>query len=178
MGARFLIWSLTDIRSIGRNERESALKNVMPWFMVVILACGLISCMRRMTSVPISNEPLTVGPDWVEIPLVQPLAADWRSQVVRVTVKTKFESNISPLGLRLEGGLLATPEIDAITDGGIHQTFHLASFQNATIVSFENDQIPRGTRFVRLRMRSSTPLVISAVTWISYMPEDTKTGNP
>ena len=143
-----------------------------------VLACTLTSCSPRITSISISNASLSVGPDWTELPVKQPLTADWQNQIVLATVTTKFEANMQPLGLRLADGTLSTPELDAITDDGNHYPLHLQWFRNANILAFENDSIPRGKRFVRIRVRSPRPLVLSEVSWVSYMPQDTRTGYP
>jgi hypothetical protein len=167
-----------DEKSDASTSMSGLLNNVKRCLVMMALACTLTSCQHRMSWAAISNGPLRIDSDWVEVPLTKPLSADWSTQIVRATVGTKFEASIHPMGLRLQDGTFSTPEIDLVTEGGIHQVLDLAAFENSDILQFESDRITRGTRFVRLRMRSSRPLLLSNITWISYMPEDTKTGNP
>lgn len=144
----------------------------------IIVACTLMGCRQRRTFVVVSDSAVAVGPDWVEFPLPKPLRADWQYQIVQVTVASKFQASTNPLGLRLEDGRLSIPEIDAATDAGVHQALHLSGFPTANQVEFAEYRVPRGTQFAHLRMRSPLPLSISRVVWISYMPQDTKTGSP
>ena len=140
--------------------------------------CFSLGCRPRSASTPIFNGVFDVGPEWVDLPLTQPVIAIWQEQTVLVDVKTHFNPSIFPLDLRLDDGSLAVPEIKATSDTGLQELLPLKWFRNSNIAAFENGHIPKGTRFVRVQIRCSVPIVISKVTWISYVPEDTKTGNP
>ncbi len=154
------------------------MRNKVLTLLVLAFVCTLAACRQRISTIPISDASFTLGPDWVDLPLAQPLTAEWQDQVVLVTVTTKFSPSTRPLGLSLPDGAFVKPEIDATTDKGTHQPFQLQWFRNPSLVAFENDSVPKGTRFVRLRMRCSAPLAISKVTWVSYMPQDSQTGYP
>ena len=149
-------------------------------FVSIVFICTLASCgPPRITFFQVSNASLTVGPDWVELSPVQPPTADWDEQEVKVSVPdNRFNLNLNPLGLKREDGVILIPEVDATTAQGTLQRFRFDGLSGPDDLTFASDKIPRGTRFVRLRIRCSALITISKVTWISYMPEDTKAGVP
>lgn len=138
----------------------------------------LVSCGQRITQTVIDNAPVTVGPRGTEIRLTHAVVADWSCQVIRTEVATHFSLSTDPWGLKLDDGSVVVPEVDLTSDSGKEYSFKLTRFRNTDVVDFENDGIERKTRFVRVEMRSAEPVVLSSVTWISYMPQDTKTGSP
>jgi hypothetical protein len=123
------------------------------------------------------SEPISADSDWRGVPLSKPVTAKWDVQVIYVDVSTKHESSVRPLGIRLEDGSTIAPEIELVGKTGQMEPFRFVGFSNSDLV-FENDHIARGSSFSELRIRSPKPLVCSQIKWISYMPEDTKTGVP
>jgi hypothetical protein len=148
-------------------------------FLFILFVASLLgSCRQRITRVVIDDAAVTVGPTDVDVQLQQPVVAEWDYQVLRLTVLTKFSDALDPLGLKLDDQSVVVPGVDLVTDQGVKYTFKLSGFRNSDIVDFDNGRIERNTRFVRLQMRCAEPIVVSKVNWISYMPQDTKTGNP
>jgi len=105
------------------------------------------------------------------------VSADWRSQAVICEVGTKYEINHIPFAMKLQDGSIVIPELELVSSRGVSFPFKFTGFSN-TDITFDNDDVPKETRFVALRMRSSKPIVFSKLTYISYMPEDTKSGRP
>ena len=141
--------------------------------------CALSSCSQRITQVVIDTDPLTIGPDWTQVSLPSSVNAEWDSQIIRLTLNTKFDLSDNHEGIKLEDGSVAHPEADLLTDSGAKHNFSCGGYVGTNSgVDCVNLQLPRGTHFVQLRMRSSRPIVVSKIVWISYMPEDTKTGIP
>jgi hypothetical protein len=153
-----------------------------PWPLgfVVLVVLLFSSCGQRITQVIIKDSPTTVGPDWVEIPLPKRVAANWDAQQLRVIVSTKFEESTHPWGIKLADGSIVVPEFALATDGEANYDLHLEGFADSNTVEilFGSDIVPKGSRFAQLRARCSKPIVLSRVEWISYMPENTKTGYP
>jgi hypothetical protein len=153
------------------------MKKAVLWLSWVVLVCTFVSCKHRDVRVIISDTPITVGPDWVRVTLPQSVIAKWEYQVVYLTANTQFDPGFPGRGLKLEDGSIVLPEINLLTNAGAQYPFSLYD-TNGRVLEFANRTVPVGTRFVELRIRSSKPLVFAKITWISYMPEDTKTGNP
>ena len=148
-------------------------------FLSILLIASLLgSCRQRVTRVVIDDAAVTVDRTGIDVQLRQPVVADWDYQVLRMTVLTKFSDVTDPLGLKLDDQSVVVPEVDLVTDKGEKYMFKLSGFLNSDIVDFDNGRIDRNTRFVRLQMHCAKPIVVSKVNWISYMPQDTKTGNP
>lgn len=145
---------------------------------LLLLVLGLGACRERISRAVISDVPVIVGKEWTHIQLTDSVVARWRHQVIRATTVTKFEDTVSPWGLKLSDGNIVNPEIEAVAVSGVKYNFKLEGFRNGATISFENDSIPQGTQFRGFEMRSSSPLEFSNIIWVSYMPEDTKSGNP
>jgi hypothetical protein len=149
---------------------------------VVLFAalCSLSSCRHRIREIVIGSDPMKIGPEWVQIPLPPSVSAKWQYQTIRLTLITKFALNINPSGIRLEDGSVTLPEADLIADSGAKHTLACGGYERSHgegVDCFSAD-ISRGTHFVQLRMRSSQPIILSKIIWISYMPQDTKDGIP
>ena len=141
--------------------------------LLITLTCG---CQRISFGV-ITDQSISVTSDWVSISMPKPVTAKWDVQAIYLDVISKHESSIDPMGTRLQDGSVVKPEIELLTETGQVQSFRFVGFSNAELV-FENDHIVRGSTFSKLRIRSPKPLVCSRIKWVSYMPEDTKTGVP
>ncbi|HTU32190.1 MAG TPA: hypothetical protein VMF66_00145 [Candidatus Acidoferrum sp.] len=126
------------------------------------------------------KSPITVGPKWTEIALPNSVVAKWEAQIVYATLASDADQSDHPLGLRSKDGALFSPELDLISDRSVNYALPLVGFRsgNDVEVIFDGGNIPRGTHFARLRMRSSKLVILGPITWFSYMPEDTKTGEP
>ena len=142
--------------------------------------CALSSCRHRIREIVIESDPLKIGQEWVQIALPPSVSAEWQYQTVRLTLTTKFALNINPGGIRLEDGSVTLPEVDLIADSGARHTFACGGYERSDGVGVDcfSADVPRGTHFVQLRMRSLQPIILSKIIWISYMPQDTKTGVP
>jgi hypothetical protein len=142
--------------------------------------CPLSSCRHRIREIVIESDPPKIGPEWVQIALPPSVKAEWQYQTVRLILTTKFALNINPSGIRLEDGSVTLPEADLIADSGAKHTFACGGYERSDGVGVEcfSADVPRGTHFVQLRLRSSQPIILSKIIWISYMPQDTKDGIP
>ena len=143
----------------------------------IALLVGLISACQRITFGVIRDQPIALSSNWLSVSLSRPVTAKWDVQAIYVGVGSKHQSSTDPLGIRLEDGSIVKPEIELVTKTGEVQPFRFVGFSNADLV-FENDHIARGSSFAELRIRSPKPVVCSRISWISYMPQDTKTGVP
>jgi hypothetical protein len=145
---------------------------------LVLLAVNLVSiACERASKVTIRSEPTPVGSEWHGISLSQPITTKWDVQMIYLKIDTQHEISLKPLGLRLVDGSIITPEIELVRNTGKVDTFRFVGFSGSDVM-YENDGISRGTAFSEIRLRSPKPLQCSNIKWISYMPEDTKTGNP
>ena len=148
-------------------------------FVVLIALVGsMCSCGQRINSSVISDTRLVVGPRWTQIKLPRSVAADWDYQIVELTLSTKFSDSTSPWGMKLSDGSVVLPQLKLITDRGDEDIFHFDGFLNSNVAVFGNHDIARGTHFEKLEIISAKPLALAKIVWISYMPQDTKTGNP
>lgn len=145
---------------------------------LIALTVGVCSCGQRMTSSVISDSRLVVGPQWVQVELPQSFATTWDYQLVELTLVTKFTPSDDPWGIRLDDGSVVLPQVKLITKQGSEEGLGFEGFPGSNRVSFGNDHIARGSYVKKLEIRSPKPLILSRITWISYMPQDTKTGNP
>lgn len=144
---------------------------------ILFVLVGIISsCSPRVTGGDIKTGPTSVSSDWVAIPLRQPITAKWDVLLIYVDVNSPFEVSYSPIGIRWEDGTVAVPELELVTDAGAKQAFPLAGAISRTVIIFRNDQVPRGTKFSELRLRSPVPLISSRISWISCMPGEGKIG--
>jgi len=135
-------------------------------------------CRQRVTGAAISNAPTSISEQWTTIPLIHPAVAKWDVQLIYVTVSPKFRPNYSPLGMQLEDGSTVTPEVELVSKTGEEQRFRLVGVINGEQLVFRNDQIARSSTFAEVRIRSPKPFVCSRISWMSYMPQDTKNGIP
>lgn len=138
---------------------------------------GLVSCGERVSVAMIATGPISAGPDWHSTLLTEPVIAKWDDQAVYVHVVTKHDSSLNPMGIYLSNGPPFTPEVAMVSKAGQVERFSFVGFSNSDL-HFENDHVARGTGFVELRIRSPIPVACSQIRWISYMPQDTKTGVP
>ena len=138
---------------------------------------GLISCCQRVSMEVMEAGPISSGFDWRNVPLSKPVTSKWDVQAIYVSVRTKHESSVNPLGIRLGDGSTFAPEIQLVGQTGRIEEFRFVGFSNSDLV-FQNDHIARGSSFSALRIRSAEPLVCGQLRWISYMPQDTKAGVP
>jgi hypothetical protein len=136
-----------------------------------------LSCCQRVSVEAMEVGPISTGFDWRNVALSKPVTSKWDVQAIAVSVTTKHESSVNPLGIRLEDGSNFAPEIQLVDQTGRIEQFRLVGFSNSDLV-FENDRIARGSSFSELRIRSAEPLVCGRLRWISYMPQDTKAGVP
>jgi hypothetical protein len=148
----------------------------LAWFMSVLVLAGLISsCQRqRFAKGIVTTTPTSIGSDWVSIPMADQLTAQWDKQMVFVDVSSSFAASYNPLGIRLDDGSIAAPEAELISQQGQKQPLRLVGLISGHQVQFSGDQIPRGTSFSELRIRSPRDLNCSRITWLSYMPHDSK----
>jgi hypothetical protein len=149
---------------------------ITAWLSLLVLI-ALISCHQRISMASIETGPIPASSDWRSVSLSQPLIAQWDVQAIYVNIETKHESSVSPLGITLGDGPAIVPEIELVGKTGQIVPFRFVGFSNSDLV-FQNDHIARGSSFSELRIRSPEPLVCSQMRWISYMPQDTKTGVP
>ena len=138
---------------------------------------GLISSCQRVSMVVMEAGPIPTGFDWRNVALSKLVTSKWDVQAIYVSVRTKHESSVNPLGIRLGYGSTFVPEIQLVGQNGRIEQFRFVGFNNSDLV-FQNDHIARGTSFSELRIRSAEPLVSGQLRWISYMPQDTKAGVP
>jgi hypothetical protein len=143
----------------------------------LLVLIGLISCCQRVSMAVMEAGPISSGVDWRSIPLSKPVTSKWDVQAIYVSVRTKHESSVNPLGIRLGDGSTFVPEIQLVSQTGQIEQFPFVGFSNSDLV-FQNDHIDRGSSFSELRIRSAEPLVCVQLRWISYMPQDTKAGVP
>jgi hypothetical protein len=146
------------------------------WFLTVLVLVGFVTaCSRhRFSDGVITIVPTSVGSDWVNIPMTDPLTAKWDMQIIFVDVNSSFQISYNPLGIRLEDGSVAAPEAELITKSGQSQPLRLVGLISGEQVQFGSDQIPRGSSFSELRIRSPQALNCSRMSWVSYMPQDSK----
>lgn len=148
----------------------TTLRSIM--FVLVGLAS---SCGPRVTGGDIKTGTTSVSADWVSVPLSQPITAKWDVQLIYVDVNSPFQVSYDPLGIRLEDGTVAAPQLELVTTTGQKQPFRLGAISRSVII-FRSDDIARGTTFSELRMRSPIPIVSSRISWLSCMPGEGKVG--
>lgn len=144
------------------------------WFLSVLVLAGFIPSCRhhRFAEGVITNVPTSVGPDWVNIPIAEPLIAKWDSLIIFVEVKSSFQVSQYPLGIGLDDGSIAAPEAELITKAGQRQPLRLVGLTSGEEAVFSSEQIPPGSSFSDLRIRSPKPLNCFVITSISYMRKD------
>lgn len=147
---------------------------------VIVVAALCCSCGGRIDEVALVKSPISIGPEWTELALPNSVVAKWDAQMVYATLDSGAEPTDHPPVLKSKNGVLFTPQLDLISDRGINYVLSPGGFLlgDDVEVSFNGDNVPRGTHFVRLRLRSSQPVTLGPIEWFSYMPEDTKTGEP
>jgi hypothetical protein len=157
----------------GGKQLGSNLK--LAWFLSVLVLVGLISSCRphRFTEGIITTVPTSVGSDWVSILMVEPMTAKWDAQTIAVEVNSSFQVSYKPVGIKLNDGSVAAPEAELITKEGQRQPLRLVGLTSGELY-FSSDQIARGNTFSELRIRSPKTLNCSRITWMSYMPQDSK----
>jgi len=155
-------------------------KNMSRLFVLLIGLGMLCSCRQRITSSMISEAPIKIDSDWVQIALPQTTIAQWQSQEIRLTSATPFEPSTNPWGLKLKDGSIAVLELKVVAEERKEYVLDFDGFalSESDEILFESNKIPQGTRLTQLRIRCTQPLVVSKIAWISYMPSDTKTGVP
>src|SRR5713101_4965885 len=143
-------------------------------FLSALVLAGFIpSCHRhRFAEGIVTSNPTSVGSDWVNIPIADPLVAKWDSVMILVNVNSSLKATYNPLGIRLDDGSIAVPEAELITTAGQRQPLHLFSFDDAGGIYFSSEQIASGRRFSALRIRSPKVLNCFLITWTSYMRKD------
>jgi hypothetical protein len=148
----------------------------LTWFTGVLVLVGFISsCHRqRFAEGVVTTTPTSIGSDWVSVPMANPLIAQWDKQLVFVNVSSTFAVSYNPLGIRSDDGSIAAPEAELITKEGQKQPLRLVGLISGDQVIFSGDQIPLGSSFSELRIRSPRDLNCSRITWLSYMPQDSK----
>jgi hypothetical protein len=146
-------------------------------FLALFSAISLTSSCQRINTVIIKNGPTSVSSDWSRISIPHPVTAKWDIQMIYMNIDTKHEISEKPLGIRLDDGSVITPEIELVKNTGKAEPFRFVGFSNSDLM-YENEGIASGSIFSEIRIRSSKPLICSKIEWISYMPEDTKTGTP
>ncbi len=149
-------------------DRESARCLLLSAFAVIIS-----SCRPRIAGGIIKSEPTLLNSDWLSIPLSEPVVAKWDVQLIYVEVSSGFQVSHDPLGIRLDDGSVAAPEVELVSKAGQRQAFPLVGIVGKEL-QFRRDQIARGSRFSELRIRSPIPLACSQISWVSYMPQDSK----
>lgn len=142
-------------------------------FLSVLVLVGFISSCRRhrFTEGVITNVPTSVGSDWVNIPMADPLIAKWDMQIIVVELNSSVQISYKPLGIQLDDGSIAAPEAELITKAGQRQPLRLVGLASGE-VDFSSDQIARGSIFSDLRIRSPKALNCSRIGWMSFMPQD------
>jgi hypothetical protein len=146
-------------------------------FLGLLLAISLTSSCQRMNTAVIKSEPTLVSSEWSIIPIAHSVTAKWDVQMIYVNIDTKHEISEKPLGIRLDDGSVVTPEIELVRNTGKAEPFRFVGFSNSDLM-YENEGIATGSIFSEIRIRSSKPLICSKIEWVSYMPQDTKTGRP
>ena len=144
----------------------------------VILAAllgGFSSCGHppRIDEVVLKEDSVTLGPEWIVMSLPQVVTVKWKVQSVRMEAYPSQDSFPKDLSDHF-------PEIELITTDGAAYLLGDRVLRGPQGIHAESDRIPTGTNFAELRMRfrSSKPLIISKITWVSYMPEDFKAARP
>jgi hypothetical protein len=146
-------------------------------FTAIFLMAGFIAgCGPRITGGVIGSAVTPIGEQWTSIPLSHPAVAKWDVQLIYLTVSPKFRPSFAPLGIQEDDGSIITPEVKLINKAGQEQQFRLSALINGEELVFRNDQIARRSTFSEIRIRSPKPLVCSRISWISFMPQDTKYG--
>jgi hypothetical protein len=148
----------------------------LAWFLSVLVVVGFISSCRRhrFTEGVITSVPTSVGSDWVNVPMVDPFIAKWDAQIIFVDVNSSFQVSYDPMGIRLDDGSIAAPEAELINKAGQRQPLRLVGLISGKQVQFSIDHIASGSSFSDLRIRSRKALNCSRITWMSYMPQDSK----
>lgn len=144
---------------------------------LIVLACALTGCSQRITSIDLLARPIMIGPEWIEIQLPPKVIAEWRFQIIRETVETPHSDELNPAGLEMHDGSIAIQTVEFVRASGTKDVFSFDGFVNRDI-DFSNLKVSQGTHFIAVRLRCSMPLMISRMIFMSYMPEDTKTGVP
>jgi hypothetical protein len=144
------------------------------WFLSVLALVGFISSCRRprFSEGVITSVPTSIGSDWVNIPMADPLIAKWEKQTILVEVDSTFQVSDHPLGIRLADGSIAVPEAELITKSGQKQPLRLVGLFSGDLVLFDSDQVVRGSSFSGLRIRSPKALNCFRMTWISHSRQD------
>jgi hypothetical protein len=142
----------------------------LAWFLSVLVLVGYISSCRRprFTEGVITAVPTSIGPDWVNIPMVDPLIARWDRQTILVEVNSSFQVSDAPLGIRLDDGSIAAPEAELTTKEGHREPLRLVGLASRDLIQFSSDQVARESSFSDLRIRSPKALHCFRITWISH----------
>jgi hypothetical protein len=143
------------------------------YLLLSLFAAIISSCRPRIAGGIIKGEPTSLNSTWLTIPLSEPVVAKWDVQLIYVEVNSSFQVSHDPLGIQLDNGSIAIPEVELVTKAGQRQIFRLVGI-NGKEMQFSSDQIARGSKFSELKIRSPIPLVCSQISWVSYMPQDSK----
>ena len=137
---------------------------------LVALFGGVVACSRRprLEEVVLIDKPFIIGPEWIAITLAQPVTAKWKVQSVRLAMMDGSDAYLINFPKDV-------PEIELVSDDGALHPLEMPALHGSEILR-ESMNISLGSRFVKLRMRSSKSLLVVKVTWWSYMPEDFKGG--
>jgi hypothetical protein len=148
----------------------------LAWFLSVLALVGFISSCRRQrfSEGVITSVPTSIGSDWVNIPMANPLIAKGDRQTILVDVDSSFQVSDHPLGIRLADGSIAAPEAELITKSGQRQPLRLVGLFSGDLVLFDSDQVARGSSFSGLRIRSPKALNCVRMTWISDSRKNSK----
>ena len=139
----------------------------------MLVSFGFVSACRRhrFAEGVITNVPTSVGSDWVNIPMANPLIAKWDSVIIFVNVNSTFQISHDPLGIRLDDGSIAAPVAELITKTGQRHSLRLSGLTSGE-VDFGSDDIAPGSSFSDLRIWSPKALRCYQITWVSYMARD------
>ncbi|HEX5426137.1 MAG TPA: hypothetical protein VFW94_21490 [Candidatus Acidoferrales bacterium] len=146
----------------------------------VIVAALCCACGGRINEVTLTKSLTSIGPEWTEMALPNSAVAKWDAQIVYATLDSGAKPAYQPFGLKSKDGTFFKPELDLISDRGINYALRLGGFRQGDNIEviFDANSVPKGTHLVRLRMRSSKPVTLGPISWFSFMPQDTKTGEP
>jgi len=126
-------------------------------------------------------EDLSVPAEWTVIPVKPPVKVEKQIQEVllvvsdaRVNTGRKFGVAFLPDGTKIEPELEIADENGQWYRLGAGGSFSVTDYDRdtetmaATSIGYKLEELPKGTRFESLRIRSSTPFTCKKIRWHTY----------
>jgi hypothetical protein len=144
----------------------------------IITVTSLLSGCRGYVQTVISDRPLKLSPEPIELNLAPLLSFDRADQEILLTPAAPYSYETKPpgsaTGIRTRDGSIAVPEAELVSEAGIRYSLKDISFFGDDMVLSSRPDIPRSVKFTKLILRSSSPVEISKVTFNCYNFKDVK----